>query len=124
MSGLRPGQVAAMRATQRAHMPGACSIQRVSKSSDGMGGKSESESTLASNVPYRIAPSSGAEAEIAGRIDALDVWTFTLPQGTTIRAGDQITVEDGTKYHVQTTAAGSTDGAWKTALRAIATRRT
>lgn len=114
--------LAEMKTRQQAAMPDSCVVKRLTRASDGAGGSTESWATAAT-VACRYAPARGAEQQAAGKLAAVGVWTVTVPQGTDVRATDRLVIGTRT-FEVVTTAAGSVDGAWETALRVLATEVT
>jgi SPP1 family predicted phage head-tail adaptor len=85
------GDLAAMRGTLTASLPDTAVIKRDTQVSDSAGGYTVTTVDLAT-VACRVAPSTGREQSIAGRLDAVGTWTLTLPAGTDVTAADRIAV--------------------------------
>ena len=78
----------------------ACSILRKSSVSDGMGGQTDTWTTLASTT-CRVAPdkSLDLEAAVQGRLQAESRWIIAFPAGTDVTAADRVTTL-GSTYEV------------------------
>ena len=83
--------MAGMRATLDASLPDTAVVTRDTQVPDGAGGYTVT-SVDASPVPCRVAPASGREVTIAGRLDAVGTWTLTLPAETDVRSPDRVYV--------------------------------
>lgn len=72
-------------------------VQRVTRTGDGMGGFSESWATVAT-VSARVAPlgNSPQERVIAERLTGVTLWTVTLPAGTDVTDADRIGISGRT----------------------------
>lgn len=88
---LSTAQLDSMRVTLDESLPDTAVVKRDTLTSDGAGGYTTSEATVAT-VACRVAPSGGREAVIAGRLDAVATWTLTLPALTDVTAKDRIVV--------------------------------
>lgn len=95
MTMLSASELAGMQDSLEDSLPDLATIQRATRSSDGMGGSSESWATLASNVPVRVSPAGllrGDERVIGGAVAALMEWIVTLPANQDIREVDRIVI--------------------------------
>lgn len=115
-------QLAAMRGTQRAAMPGTCTISGKTDADDGMGGRAESWSAVASNVPCRLSPlevsGSSVEATVQERFQGRSLWQLTVANTQMITHRHRVTV-DGVVYEVVQVRDGAQ---WETARRVILAR--
>jgi len=118
---LSAADLAVMKATQALALPSTCSIGRHVLSPDGMGGYSESWSTLTASVLCRLSPHSAPmEVIMAERYGGRQTWQLTLPAGTDVTADDRVTI-DSVAYEV---VGINSAGAWETARRVIVGRVT
>lgn len=92
---LTQSELTAMRTTVTDSLPGTATIQTQAYVSDGGGGGSVAWSA-AGTVPCRIAPLSGDEDVIGGRISAEASSVMTFPYGTAIDAGSRVLYDGGT----------------------------
>lgn len=119
---LTADQLASMKLTQVAAMPGTCSILALTENSDGMGGRTESWSTVASGVPCRLSPmqamGTDVEAVVMERFQGRSLWQLTVPVTQAISHNNRVTVA-GTVYEVVQVRDG---GQWETARRVILAR--
>lgn len=83
----------ALRATLNESLPETAQVQRVTRTSDGLGGYTEAWAAIAT-VACRVAPSGNTPAEqvVAERIQDRVLWTLTLPAGTDVTPADRIAV--------------------------------
>jgi head-tail adaptor len=90
---LSAADLAAMRATLTESLPDTAQVQRATRASDGMGGFTETWTTVAT-VPCRLAPSdiTPVEQVVAERVTDRVLWTITLPAQTDVTAADRIVV--------------------------------
>lgn len=88
---LTPADITRMRATVEQALPGTAVIQSGTLTSDNGGGWTEAF-TAAGTVACRVAPISGTEREIGGRISAEAEYIVTLPAETTVAPDDRIVV--------------------------------
>lgn len=88
---LSTAEIASMRTTLNRTLPDSATIERDTDVSDGSGGQTV---TTATTGPFacRVAVPSGQEQVIAGKLDAVGIWTITLPAGTDVAARDRIIV--------------------------------
>ena len=86
---LPAADVLALREAITASLPDSCTVRRVTRTPDGAGGCSETESTVA-ETRCRAAPAGQNEAEIGARLGVAALWALTLPAGTDIREADRI----------------------------------
>lgn len=119
---LTTAEVTAMRSVQAQALPETGVITRLTRTSDGMGGFTEAW-TASGTADCRIAPSGGNETTVAGKLSSVGTWTLTFANGVDVRAEDRVMVGTQT-FAVETTAAGSVDGTWQTAMRVVATEVT
>lgn len=115
---LTSDEMEAMRAVQSAAMPDSCTVKRLTLTSDGAGGQSESWDTSAT-VSCRLGRlgQSGEERAIAERLAAMTPFVVTVPTGTDIQPEDRITIAGRTFEVVAVLATG----VWETALRVAVT---
>ncbi|MBX6770879.1 MAG: head-tail adaptor protein [Chloroflexi bacterium] len=90
---LSTADLASMQATLTASLPDTAQVQRVARTSDGMGGFTESWSTV-TTVACRVSPSGNTTAEqvVAERVQDRVLWTLTLPAQMDVTAADRIVV--------------------------------
>lgn len=90
---LSAADLAGMRAAVTDSLPDTAQVQRATRTPDGMGGFTETWTTVAT-VACRIAPTGNAPAEqvVAERVTDRVLWTLTLPAATDVTAADRITV--------------------------------
>lgn len=83
----------AMRSTLNQSLPDTAQVQRVTRTSDGMGGFTETWATVAT-VACRVSPSGNTPTEqvAAERVQDHVLWTLTLPAETDVTAADLIVV--------------------------------
>lgn len=86
-------ELAAMRATLTETLPLTAVIQRVTRTSDGMGGGSAAWNA-AGTAQCRVGPGGTQPEEklIADRLAGVTAWTVTLPAETDVAAADRIIV--------------------------------
>lgn len=95
---LSAAELASMRATLNRTLPDTATIQRNTLQSDGSGGTEVASTATTGPFACRVAipavtgTRSGREEVIAGRLDAVGIWTITLPAGTDVKAQDRIIV--------------------------------
>lgn len=107
-----------MRTDQEKLMTETVYVQRLSKTSDGAGGYTETWSTVAT-TKGRIAPStqSGSEELIGGKISPTAEYVITLPWNADVRHSDQLQIT-GIQYDVVKVE----ERTRKTALRVLCNR--
>lgn len=115
-------ELANMRAAQIAALPGTCTISAKTETSDGMGGRTESWSTVASGVACRLSPmqamGADVEAVVMEHFQGRSLWQLTIPVTQAISHNNRVTVA-GTTYEVVQVRDG---GQWETARRVILAR--
>ncbi|HPV11713.1 MAG TPA: head-tail adaptor protein [Verrucomicrobiota bacterium] len=118
MSALLPSdELAALRATQEAALPDTAAIRRITRTSDGAGGHTESEATV-TTVACRMAQiGNGSERLIAERLSLAESVVVTMPYGTDVRLTDRLLIS-GVTWEV----VAILERSWSTALRVIAAR--
>ena len=89
---LTDAELAWLRAAQEALMTETATISRSTRVPDGMGGMTDALAVVASAVPCRRANTTGSERTMAERLSAVNAWTISLPAGTNVAVGDQISV--------------------------------
>lgn len=119
---LTAAEITAMRAVQAEALPETGVISRLVRTSDGMGGFTEAW-TASGTADCRLAPSGGRESAVAGKLSSVGTWTLTFANGVDVRDADRVVIGAQT-FAVETTAAGSVDGTWQTAMRVVATEVT
>lgn len=100
MSILRQTEIDRMRLTAETALDKVCTIERVSIVSDGMGGTTQTWTTLVTNVPCAIAPRGGTgeedeDAVVRGRASLI----LTLHHDQDIEADDRVVIE-GKQFEV------------------------
>lgn len=104
---LTAGELAGMRTDLVNWMPDLCDITRSTKSRDGYGGEHEVPAVIASGVHCDLYPQVQAirpTEVIGGQLDIRQLWNISLPTGTDVAPGDEITITTKTpniKAHVQ-----------------------
>ncbi len=118
MSALLPSdELAALRATQEAALPDTAAIRRITRTSDGAGGHTESEATV-TTVACRMAQiGNGSERMIAERLSLAESVIVTMPYGTDARLVDRLLI-NGVTWEV----VAIMERSWSTAMRVIAAR--
>lgn len=99
MTMLSASDLSGMQATLEASLPALASIERVTRTPDGMGGWTGAWAAIASNVPVRVAPAGllrGDERIIGAGVAALTEWIVTLPEGQDIKEADRIRIDGRT----------------------------
>jgi hypothetical protein len=114
---LTADELDAMRAAQASALPETTTITRPAFDTDGYGGATRTWDTVAEDVPCRFAASTGTETADQGRVTSRRTWTVTVPDGTDLQVGDQVTGPGGLTLDV---VAVATRGAWTTAIQATA----
>lgn len=88
-------EIGKMRTSLQDWMPDRCTIVRGTKSRDGFGGEHEVPTQVAANVPCDLYPQVQAlrpTEVIGGQLDIRQLWNISLPVGTDVNPGDEITV--------------------------------
>ncbi len=119
---LTSDELVSMKAAQVAALPGTCTISSKSEASDGMGGRTESWSTVAGSVACRLsalqAMGADVEAVVMERFQGRSLWQLTIPVTQAISHSNRVTV-GSTVYEVVQVRDG---GQWETARRVILAR--
>ncbi len=102
-----------IKAEQEKLMPETVYVQRLTRTSDGAGGWSESWQTIAT-TKGRIAAKSGDENELGGKTTAITTYLITLPSDTELTNTDRLQI-NGQQYQITTIL----DRSEKTALQVI-----
>jgi hypothetical protein len=110
-------ELAALRSEQAAALPDTAVILRVTRTSDGAGGFSESEATAATVACRLTMGGSRSEQVFAERQSLAETATVTLPHGTDVRLADRLSI-NGATWRVEEI----NERSWSTALRIIVTR--
>lgn len=115
--GLSTKKLTRMRAQVAELLPQSATIQRLTHTSDGMGGITTAVTTVATGVACRLDPVS--QALVVGIIGAQETiavrYRLTMPWDAALAADCQVVV-DGRTYQVLQVDA---DQSWRTAVRAI-----
>lgn len=116
MVGLTAAQLARMRQTLTNMLPQSATLQTVTRTSDGMGGWTESLST-GTVVKCRLDPHSPTAAEaLAGDMETVAVrYRLTVPYDAPLTAASRVTVDGHTYRVIQVDA----DHAWRLSRRAL-----
>lgn len=102
-----------MQATLTASMPGTVTISRVTLTSDGMGGMSESWSTVGTAVA-RVSPTgAGLDDIVGGEVLNQTPWVVTVPVATSVTERDRIIYAGQTFEVIRTNNPRS----WDTCIR-------
>jgi len=112
-----------MRATAVTALPDLCSVQRITRTPDGMGGYSEVRAVVAV-VVCRVSPlgNQPQEVAIAAQLQGMILWRVTVPQGTSVQNDDQITVAWAAPITLRTfEVVGTLERSWESALVLICT---
>lgn len=111
-----------MRLTQVDAMPGTCTISAKTDDSDGMGGRKESWSPVASDVACRLSPLNNVnvdvETVVMERFQGRSLWQLTVPVTEAVSHNNRVTV-GSTVYEVVQVRDG---GQWETARRVVLAR--
>ena len=112
---LSSSEVTAMRSTLEGHaLPDTCNILSVTQTADGQGGFTDAWGTATAGVACRLDNTSSRELLSGDGIQHFTGWMLTLPQSTSIAAGNRVEIGSDT-YNV----VGFDDGkSWKISLRA------
>jgi len=90
---LTSGQLAAMRTTQQDHHPDTVQVQRLVRSTDGMGGwTTDTPIVVYAAAPCTITP--GVELQLIGQADRgleMEQWVVTFPWGYDVQDDDVLT---------------------------------
>jgi head-tail adaptor len=106
-------ELTAMRADLTASMPGTVTVSRVTLTSDGMGGQSESWATVGTAVA-RVSPNgAGLDDIVGGEVINQTPWVVTLPAGTSVTERDRLVYEGQTFEVIRTNNPRS----WDTCIR-------
>jgi head-tail adaptor len=89
---LSSAEISAMRTAANAILPDTCTIQRVTRASDGMGGYTDTWATLASSVACRLDSESInlREESVQAAIFVVDDYTLYLKNDQDITARDRV----------------------------------
>lgn len=113
---LTDADLAMLRTIVRDFLPQEAEVQRPTATSDGRGGQTLTFTTVKRRVPCRLAPSSGTEAVVAGRLTARESWTLTFLHDSDIRPQDRVVVGG----HTFEVLAVLNAHAWTVATRVLA----
>ena len=114
---LSPSDLAGMKSQQNAALPSQMTIRRKASVSDGLGGLTDTVSSLGPH-PCRLAPLKGREGTEGAREIATAGEILTYPHDIELRELDEVLI-DGVTYCV---TAIEEDREWKTAGRAMLRR--
>lgn len=107
MTPVEPGELEAIAADlQEELMNDTATILKVTKASDGQGGKIDTPVARAEGVPCGYGPlkqrGGGAEDVVAGRPSATARWLFRMPAGTEVKTTDVVVVDgDDRSFRVE-----------------------
>lgn len=101
MASLSTQELAKLRAAAEDYLPDTCTIQTVTRTSDGMGGWSESWANTYTSVACRLAPvrSSQGQRMEGEQLAAVSRWVLTLHHDQVIGEQDRV-VHGGETYEV------------------------
>lgn len=105
-------ELAAMQAQQNLAMPGTVIIQRMTATTDGMGGYTETWAAVGT-VTGRISAQSGVEIVTGGQPVSITRWIGTFPAGTSITAKDRVSYDSRTWEVMEV----NNSQMWQTAVR-------
>jgi hypothetical protein len=119
MTNVTTAQLAEMRRQAEALMRQTCTITRISPTPDGLGGWSESTSTVAEGVPCRLAVAGAGLRDTglrvsAGRVAGLAAYDLKVPHDQDLAVSDLVTV-NGETFRVEEVRAAHQ---WATVKRA------
>lgn len=120
---LTAAELTSMRATAATALPETGTVQRATRTADGMGGFSEVRATVAT-VACRVAPMGNQPQEetIAARLQGLVLWRVIVPRGTDVRNDDQIAVSWAAPAGTRTfEVVGTLKHSWESVLVCICT---
>jgi len=110
-------ELTALRAVQAAALPDTAAIRRVTRTSDGAGGFTSAETTIATVACRLASPSSATERALAERLGQAETLTLTLPYGTDVVLADRVLV-NGTTWDI----VALLEHSWSTATRVMVSR--
>ena len=88
-----------LRAEAEDYLPDTCTLQTVTRTSDGMGSWTETYSNTYTSIPCRVWQQTGGERDVAGRMSEVTRWVLNVPYDQTIDATMRV-VHDGKTYQV------------------------
>jgi head-tail adaptor len=87
---LSPAELAGMRSTLTASMPGTVVVMRSTQTSDGMGGVSDAWAAVGT-VTARVSPTgAGLDDIVGGEFTNITPWVVTVPHGSSVTDRDRI----------------------------------
>jgi head-tail adaptor len=107
-----------MEAIQAETLPAQATIYRITQSSDGYGGTTETE-TLLGTIPCDYARKSGIERFEGEQVQGLGDWILTFEVGTDIQVNDRVVI-DNRNFEIAAVYAF----VWATAVQAEANEQT
>ena len=72
-------ELAQIQAEAERYLPDLCTIQTPARTSDGMGGWTETYANTFANVPCHIWMQTGEERDVAGRVSEITRWVINVP---------------------------------------------
>lgn len=93
-------ELAIVRETARATMRSVLRLVTVARTSDGLGGSIEGDSTLGEPTVCRIAPVSAREREFGGRVSAKTEYRVFCPHDFSVTYANRVEV-DGNAYEIE-----------------------
>lgn len=119
---LSAAQLASMKVTQIAALPGTCTISGKTEATDSMGGRIETWASVATGVACRLSPmaamGANVEATVMERFQGRSLWQLTIASTQAITNLQRVTV-GSTVYEVVQVRDGAQ---WETARRVILAR--
>ena len=113
---LSSNEITLMRSTlENEALPDTCNILSVTQTADGQGGFTDAWGTATAGVACRLDNTSSRELLSGDAVKHFTGWMLTLPQSTSIAAGNRVEVDSDT-YNV----VGFDDGkSWALSLRVL-----
>lgn len=111
-------QIAGMRQALKQLLPSKATITRITRTADGAGGWTETETTIASGVICRIDAVQLTDQEIAAGVQPFSRWWVSFPVGTNVLYNDKLTIGD---YEYNVTGE-DTGKSWELVMRILAER--
>ena len=106
-------ELTTMRSDLTASMPSQVTIERVTLTSDGMGGQTEAWATVGTALA-RVSPTgAGLDDIVGGEVLNQTPWVVTVPVGTSVTERDRVVYEAQTFEVIRTNAPRS----WDTCVR-------
>lgn len=113
MTAIDSTMLAAMREAIEQLLPDTCDVLYLTRTSDGMGGMTETWGTTSSNVAFRLDVKQGMEQVAGGGLKPFTSYKGSLPYDTSITTTDRI-LHDGVTYAV---TGVNTNQSWQAVMR-------